>query len=47
MEIDWTRESRDANAEFEALERQRRRREQEPLLYCKLVTKWPVKAFCE
>ncbi|WAR18662.1 DISP1-like protein [Mya arenaria] len=30
---------------MQALERQRRRREREPLLYCKLVTKYPVRAF--
>ena len=47
MEIDWSAESHDARAELEALERQRKRREQEPLFYCKIVTKWPVKAFGE
>lgn len=28
-----------------ALEKQRQRREKEPLLYCKLITKWPLQSF--
>ena len=28
-----------------ALEKQRQRREREPLLYCKLITRWPVQSF--
>lgn len=29
----------------EALEKQRQRREREPLLYCKLITRWPLQSF--
>ena len=28
-----------------ALEKQRQRRDREPLLYCKLITRWPVQSF--
>lgn len=31
----------------EALERQRQRRERKPLLYCKLITRWPLQSFCK
>ena len=31
----------------EALEKQRQRREREPLLYCKLITRWPLQSFCK
>lgn len=31
----------------QALEKQKNRREREPLLYCKLVTKWPLQSFCK
>ena len=32
---------------FVAKEKQRQRREKEPLLYCKLITRWPVQSFCK
>ena len=31
----------------EALEKQRERREREPLLYCKIITRWPLQSFCK
>ena len=31
----------------EGLEKQRERREREPLLYCKLITRWPLQSFCK
>ena len=31
----------------EALRKLKERREQEPLFYCKLITKYPVRSFCK
>ena len=47
MELDLGPEVKDARAEFAALERQKKRRDAEPLLLCKLITRWPVRAFCK
>ena len=30
-----------------ALEKQKERRERPPLFYCRVVTKWPLQAFCK
>ncbi|XP_045171617.2 uncharacterized protein LOC123533803 [Mercenaria mercenaria] len=45
MEIDWSQEQKDARAELAAIERQQKRRDAQPLLLCRLITRWPVKAF--
>ena len=31
----------------EDLQKQRERREREPLLYCKLIKRWPLQSFCK
>jgi len=45
IHVDWTSEARDAREELDALQRQQRRRDAPPLLYCKLVTEWTRPAF--
>ena len=30
-----------------ALEKQKKRRERKPLLYCKIITRWPLQSFCK
>ncbi|XP_045172972.2 protein dispatched homolog 1-like [Mercenaria mercenaria] len=45
MDIDWSQEQKDARAELEAIGRQQKRRDAQPLLLCRFITRWPVKAF--